>query len=156
MNIYEYRKKTAVAREKWFEENQEETSRTDTAIKHFCETFTFEEGINKLSKFINFEPATECAEWMGSLNERGYGWYGVSLPTTPTSSKSVKAHRLMYALFYGVDALPEGIDATYNDGSLPVLDHTCENPCCVNPLHLKVESHSYNSRKAVWKRLRSA
>ena len=141
-------------KENWFRENQKELSKADTAIRHFCETFTFEEGIKKLSKFINFEAETECAEWMGSTNMRGYGWYGVSLPTTPVTSKIVKAHRLMFALFYGVDALPAGVDARYNDGSLPVLDHICENTSCVNPLHLQVVYGSYNSHKAVMKRLR--
>ena len=156
MNTELKKKENKKVRENWFKENQKETSRCDTAIKHFCETFTFEEGIKKLSKFINFEETTECAEWMASTNMRGYGWYGVSLPTTPIQSKTVKAHRLMFALFYGFDALPAGVDAKDNDGSLPVLDHICENTSCVNPLHLQVVYGSYNSHKAVMKRLRSA
>ena len=143
-------------KENWFKENQKELSRCDTAIKHFCETFTFEEGIKKLSKFINFEAETECAEWMGSTNMRGYGWIGVSLPTTPKQSKVVKAHRLMFALFYGFDALPTGVDGREMDGSLPVMDHICENTSCVNPLHLQTITHADNARKAVMKRLRSA
>lgn len=155
-NTKRYREVLRGQREAWFEAQRKDLARTDIAIQHFCETHTFEEAVAKLSKYINFEESTECAEWLGGTNFKGYGWFGISLPTTPVTTKTVKAHRLMFAIFYGFDALPQGVNAKDNDGSLPVLDHICENPSCVNPLHLQVQSGAYNSQKAAWKRLRSA
>lgn len=76
-----------------------------------------------------------CIIWVGSKNERGYGWFGIS-------GVAVKAHRFAYALAHGMDALPNGVNA--GDGTQLVLNHLCHNRDCVNHEHLEIISHSKN------------
>ncbi len=63
-------------------------------------------------------PTTECWEWTGTLNYKGYGkfWY----------PKGASAHRFSYLIHVG--KIP---------GKL-VVDHLCRNRKCVNPLHLRL------------------
>lgn len=77
-----------------------------------------------------------CWEWAGSRNYQGYGqihWLG----------GAIRAHRLSYALLHGV--IPRDL----------VVMHTCDNPPCVNPSHLKLGTYADNCRdsveKARWK-----
>lgn len=57
--------------------------------------------------------ASGCWVWTGATVGEGYG-----------SFRNKRAHRLMYEQVKG--AIPQGLE----------LDHTCENPPCVNPAHL--------------------
>ena len=113
----------------------------DFAVRYFCET----EGViglsNLIANWVAFDPETECYNWTGSLNNKGYGTYGVTLPTEPLSSVAVKAHRLVWALASG--DLPASKEQV--SGAQEVLDHKCSNRKCVNPLHLQVIPHSTNS-----------
>lgn len=74
-----------------------------------------------------------CWEWIGAKNPAGYGVLG--------SSKSeggvFSAHRFSYLLHKGV--IPD---------KLWVL-HSCDNPSCVNPYHLRVGDQSDNVMDAV-------
>lgn len=64
------------------------------------------------------EPNSGCWLWFGANNKQGYGTFWCD-------GKSHKAHRVSYQLERG-DLQPH----------LDLL-HRCDNPCCVNPEHLK-------------------
>ncbi len=68
---------------------------------------------------------SDCQEFDGYRQKRGYG-------IVCMGGKTVLAHRLAYALHYGVD--PTG----------HCVMHKCDNPACVNPEHLSLGSHSDN------------
>ena len=60
-----------------------------------------------------------CWEWTATKNADGYGgfWHNGAM---------VGAHRLSYAWEHG--PIPEGMQ----------VDHTCLNPSCVNPSHMRL------------------
>lgn len=76
----------------------------------------------------------QCWEWKGATyNKKGYGcFWGKGGP--------VAAHRLSYELHHG--PIPDG---------LHVL-HTCDNPACVNPLHIYAGTNLENVQDAVRRR----
>lgn len=72
-----------------------------------------------------------CLEWRGALDKDGYG-RGESSLVKGTS----RAHRVFYCLFFGKDSLPQDV----------VLAHSCDNPKCFNPFHLR-EATQYENVK---------
>lgn len=72
----------------------------------------------------------DCMVWQGSTNAHGYGiiW---------RNSKCYQAHRVCYATHNG--PIPHG----------HLVRHTCENPPCINPLHLLSGTHAENSQDMV-------
>lgn len=76
---------------------------------------------------VKRNPSTLCWEWMASRHPRGYGQFGVQ-------GRSVKAHR--YAYETQVGPIPSGM----------VVMHTCDNPPCVNPSHLRLGTQGDNAR----------
>lgn len=70
------------------------------------------------------EPMSGCWLWTGARRKNGYGAFRMG--------RSVDAHVASYKIFRGDP--PKGLD----------LDHTCRNPSCVNPAHLKPVTHAEN------------
>jgi len=78
-----------------------------------------------------------CIEWIGSLHH-GYGQFRPDGAVTGDSL--VRAHRWSYE--YHVGPIPEGL----------MILHSCDNPACVNPQHLRPGTGSDNMRDAVERR----
>lgn len=78
-----------------------------------------------------------CMLWLGSQNERGYGWLRVG-------TKLLKAHRISCALAYG--PIPEGLE----------VDHLCRARHCVAPEHLEAVTHAENMRRGIAGKLQAA
>ena len=66
----------------------------------------------------------ECWLWTSPVDPKGYGRW---------RRGSKGAHRASYTMFVG--PIPDGM----------TVDHTCFNPTCVNPEHLRLLTHSQNS-----------
>ena len=81
----------------------------------------------------------QCWPWAGSLDRYGYGQFKAKSRTAPKRS-----HRMMWEIVNG--PIPAG---------MAVL-HSCDNPRCCNPRHLRIGTHQENmddkrARNRVWK-----
>lgn len=86
--------------------------------------------LNRLMKSSYDDPLTGCRVWTGQVNKKGgYGRIGYRY-------KSHRAHRLSYSLFIG--PIPDGMH----------ILHSCDNPLCINPNHLRPGTHSENISEA--------
>lgn len=86
--------------------------------------------LERLLAKITLNERTDCWEWNGYRNEKGYGQ--MSLP-----DRNVKAHRLSYELHKG--EIPKGL----------LVCHECDNPPCCNPDHLFLGTHLDNRTDAI-------
>lgn len=75
----------------------------------------------------------DCLIWQAAIQTGGYGefWY---------NHKVWLAHRFSYQMEYGVQFFPNEKDL-----------HSCDEPLCVNPLHLRIGSSDENSKEMVAK-----
>jgi len=74
----------------------------------------------------------QCFIWVGEKTYNGYG-------EIRCRGKHLRAHRVMYGLYYGVEP-----------GNKSVC-HTCDNPACCNPKHLWLGTHQENMQDMVRK-----
>lgn len=94
--------------------------------------------VNKSGKFIDeFFPNstlypeiinTHCWEWVGSKTYFGYGEFGMF-------SKFYVTHRISYMWANNKSSLSDSV----------LICHKCNNPSCVNPLHLRLGDHKDNA-----------
>lgn len=69
-----------------------------------------------------------CWPWLAARTARGYGRFKID-------GKTVRAHRYAYEQTTG--AIPPGWE----------IDHTCANPPCVNPVHLRAVPAGFNGQQ---------
>ena len=77
----------------------------------------FADAANEARFWAKVDQKNGCWEWTASLQSQGYGCFGIN-------GRIELAHRLSYQHFYG--PIPDGMQVL----------HRCDNPPCVNPLHL--------------------
>ncbi len=81
--------------------------------------------IERFERYYIPEPNSGCWIWLGSLNLAGYGYFYFP------PRNMVSAHTAAWELYRG----PRN--------GWHVL-HNCDNPCCVNPEHLRLGTHQDN------------
>ena len=69
-----------------------------------------------------------CWLWLGGTKGPGYGVFRWN------SSRVISAHKASYLLYKGI--VPEGL----------FVCHNCNNPSCVNPDHLRVDTPKSNTK----------
>lgn len=72
----------------------------------------------------------ECINWPGARDKKGYGYVSIG-------GKMKRAHRVALAKKLGREL-------TRDEQTL----HSCHNPSCVNPTHLRVGTVAENNREA--------
>lgn len=82
--------------------------------------------IDKGVFFSKVEITSDCWNWKGLINEKGYGQLWLN-------GKRYLAHRISFKLFNG--ELIEGL----------VIDHKCRNRACVNPDHIRQVTRTINA-----------
>ena len=102
----------------------------DVLIKKYIAN---EKIIDRFKSYLEEQP-DGCIVWTGCRTDKGYGTFNVPEGT-------FKSHRFAYALEYGIDKLPPGVDTTQKR---KVVHHKCENKACSNPLHLEVVTDRFN------------
>ena len=92
--------------------------------------------VSKFWSLVDKKKIDECWSWVGTINAEGYGVFRFS-------GRSWGAHRIAYSLAYG--AIPK-CDGRH--GTLYIL-HSCDNPRCVNPAHLRAGTALDNTNDMV-------
>lgn len=76
----------------------------------------------------------QCWPWTGALDTGGYGVF-----TEQIGGRNVmlRSHRFMFELVFG----------PLEPGQLVL--HSCDNPPCVNPMHIRAGTHKDNERDKI-------
>lgn len=90
----------------------------------------------RVARRLPAEFTDECWVWPGKVNGNGYA----VIRRGPKADGHVKVTRIVYELFHG--PVP--------DGCYQVL-HSCDNPPCVNPQHLRAGTDADNVRDKMLK-----
>lgn len=88
---------------------------------------------NPFSRLYRLSAVKEdgCIEYLGSKDQYGYGRFKIG-------GKNLGAHKVSYVLHVG----------DYDQDTLE-LGHTCDNPSCINPTHLRPITHADNIQECV-------
>ena len=96
--------------------------------------------IDNFIKKISPEPMTGCWLWTGACDAYGYVAYGIAKGNK--KANVYKAHRFSAWIH---DKIPD-----YKmSKNTPVLRHTCNQRCCVNPSHLEPGSYQDNTNDMI-------
>lgn len=102
-----------------------------------------ESAVKRFWKRVNKRGKDECWEWTGAVSTvrkgviqvyGGYGRFSVFVPWLNRNG-AIYAHRIAYIIEHDCD-IPAGM----------VIMHTCDNPPCCNPSHLRLGTYSENSQ----------
>jgi hypothetical protein len=106
-------------------------SRLGTVVERFAERY-------------EINPVNGCWEWIGSRNAKGYGTIGGLINgkryTKPGSR--MLAHRASWIIHNG--EIPD--NDSYHGA---IILHICDNPCCVNPEHLRLGTQADNVKDMI-------
>jgi hypothetical protein len=94
----------------------------------------------RIAPYMNNINKTDCVIYAKTKT----GEYGDIQDRVDGVKKHNRAHRVAYEYYYG-EQIPEGM----------LVMHACDNPSCVNPLHLSLGTHNDNCQDKV-KKLRQA
>lgn len=84
---------------------------------------------DRLMSHADTSSPDDCWLWDLSKDKDGYGFFKVD-------GKNVKAHRAVHSLFRPLEPAP-------------VVRHLCNNPGCINPLHLRAGTQKENAADRV-------
>lgn len=95
---------------------------------------TIEQRAEDFSRFMQMvligSLAGDCWGFTGTRPDGRYGHFSVN-------GQTVKAHRWIYELLHG--PIPEGL----------ILRHRCDEPSCVNPMHLEIGTSAQNTQDII-------
>lgn len=83
-----------------------------------------------------FKKTNGCWIWKGSFSAKGYGFFHIG---PKQKRRNYHAHRISYLIYIG--EIPTNF----------CIMHSCDNPPCVNPSHLKAGTFFENSNDMVSK-----
>jgi hypothetical protein len=89
--------------------------------------------IGRFWGYVTVRKQEECWEWFGATDSTGHGTFGYHWYSHKKIGRTTGAHRVSWFLFHG-----EEIAKT------DVIMHSCDNPICVNPGHLKKGTQKKN------------
>ena len=87
--------------------------------------------VERFASKAKLDPETGCVEWMAARSRDGYGHVQIAANTQS------ETHRVAYVLAFG--PIQAGLK----------VRHTCHNPGCVNPAHLRLGTHDENMQDMV-------